>query len=181
MLTKIYFTHGKIIAKSGDVKIYEFESDKYLEIGPGHNLWAISSEIVEYKEQMGNKPRGDCLELGLGLGVASNYILSRPAVKFLTTVEINKDIIKTYKKLNKTAKNHRIVRLTGLDYLINSKERYDFIFLDFYDVIDEDTIPVIKTYLDLAKKLLTGDGEIMGWYDMYTPEDMSEQFFELFQ
>lgn len=107
MSTPIYFIDGKVIAESNDIVIYEMDGARYLEQGPGHSLWADSNEIKELAEQMGNKPRGDCLEIGLGLGVASEYILSCPRVKSLTTIEISSDVVYLYKELNKKDDRHK--------------------------------------------------------------------------
>jgi hypothetical protein len=181
MTTPIYFTHGEIIAESGDAKVYEFEGKYYLEIGPAHTLWAISDEITEYIDQIGKKAKGNCLEIGLGLGIASNYILSSPDVKFLTTIEINKDVIDVYKQLNDISDNHTIINQSGLDYLLGAEEIFDFIFLDFYDVIDEDTLDDIKVYVKLSKKILNNRGKIIGWFDIYTPDNLATEFFKLFK
>jgi len=181
MATPIYFTDGKVIAESGSIKVYEFNGALYLEQGPGHNLWADSDEIIELVDQIGNKPRGDCLEIGLGLGVASNYILSKPQVSSLTTVEINPDVVEVYHQLHPTIdQRHRIVCESGLNYISGTKETFDFIFLDFYDCIDEDVLPQIKDCVEVGRSKLNKDGLIMGWFDPYTPEEFVEEFFELF-
>jgi len=51
MTTPIYFTHGDLIAESGNMRIYDFNGLLHLEEGPGHTLWAIEDEIDEYKAQ----------------------------------------------------------------------------------------------------------------------------------
>ncbi len=175
----LYFEQGEIIAESGDVKVYDFEGDHYLEIGPGHNLWAISNEILEYKDQLGDKPRGGCLEIGLGLGVASKYILSQPSVKSLITVEKNDDVIDTYRQLNSSP--HTVINMVGLDFILATTKTFDFIFLDFYGAIDEDTLEELQIYIKTSKKILNDGGEIMGWFDIYTPEDAANEFFNLFK
>lgn len=183
MTTPMYFVHGKIIAESGNVKVYRLNRNNYLEIGPGHTLWAISDEIKEYTEQIGDKPRGECLEIGLGLGVASKYILSKPNVDRLTTIEVNEDVISTYMQLNPPPHtlDHYIVNANGCDYLLQTCDTFDFIFLDFYDVIDEDTMEDIRVYVELSKRVLNDGGKIVGWYDIYTPEDLADEFFKLFK
>ena len=181
MITPLYFTDGKVIAESGDIKVYEFDGALYLERGPGHNLWADSNEIKELADQIEDKPRGDCLEIGLGLGVASKYILSKPEVSSLTTIEISPDVIETYYKINPD-KNpaHEIICQSGLTYLVSTKDSFDFIFLDFYDVIDEDILPDIRDFVEVGMSKLREGGEIMGWFDPYTAEEFVTEFFELF-
>lgn len=181
MKSIVYFTNGKIIAKSGDIKVYRFGDALYLEHGPGHNLWTDSDEIKELEEQIGEKPKGDCLEIGLGLGVASKIILDKPAVDSLITVEIDPDVIEVYRQLYPTIpKTHKIVKASGLDYLVCTKDIFDFIFLDFYDIIDEDTLPIIKDYVEVSRSKLREGGEIVGWFDPYTAEEFVNEFFELF-
>jgi hypothetical protein len=178
----IYFQDGEIVAESNNAKVYRFNDMLHLEIGPGHNLWAIESELKDYIWQLNDRPNGECLEIGLGLGVASKYILSCPKVKTLTTVEKNDDVIKVHKTLNPiTPKNHIILNADGLYYMYETKRKFDFIFLDFYAVIDEETLPIIKDFSEAAKKCLKPDGEIVGWFDTYTPEIFVEQFFNLFK
>ncbi len=181
MGASIYFVDGKVIAESGDVKVYEMYGEYYLEIGPGHTMWADSGEIVEYADQIADKAKGDCLEIGLGLGVASNYIIDRPKVKSLTSVEKNIDVINVYKELNAMPNDHTIVHQSGVDYMINTESKFDFIFLDFYSLIDEDTLNDIRIYIQLAERILNKGGEIIGWWDIYTPDDLADEFFKLFK
>jgi len=178
----IYFTHGELIAESGNARIYRFNDLLHLEEGPGHTLWAIEDEIEEYKRQIGEHPKGDCLEIGLGLGVASKYILSCAGVESLVTVEINKDIIKVQKEANFiNDERHRIIHMSGLDYINSTSEMYDFMFFDFYHFIDEDGIPVIEKYVGAAKRILKKEGKIVGWFDIYTPEEFVNEFYKLFE
>lgn len=190
----IYFRDGEIVAESGDVKVYEMNGELFLEIGPEHNLWALESEIEDYIQQIWDKPKGDCLEIGLGLGVASEYILSCPKVKTLTTVEKNAEIIKTYEivkdilksrprnEINFTAqKKHTVLNADGLLYSYATKKSYDFIFVDFYAGIDEDTLPVITDTVQACRRLLKPKGEIIGWFDKYTPKDLTRQFYKIFR
>ena len=187
----IYFKDGELIAKSGEAAVYKFNNDLFLEIGPGHNLWALESEISDYVWQLDDRPKGACLEIGLGLGVASKYILSLPKVKSLTTVEINKDVIDVYEKLDPedysldfyvySKKRHTILNADGLIYMYETKQKFDFIFIDCYSIIDEDTLPIIADMTIAAKRLLNDGGEIMGWLDKATPEEFVKTFYKLFK
>lgn len=183
MATPVYFTHGKLIVEEGDIRIYQFENEYYLEKGPGHTLLAISDEIKEYEEQIGGIPFGDCLEIGLGLGVASNLIISHNRVKSLTTIEKEPAVINAYRKINLLVNpEHKLVCADGLDYLIKSEYKFDFIFFDFYGTIDEDTIDVLGSMLHVVKnrKLLKKGGIAMGWIDPYTEDFMLQEFLKLF-
>lgn len=182
-----YFTDGELIAESGEVKVYRMNNELFLEIGPGHNLWALESELEDYVWQLGKKPTGDCLEIGLGLGVASRYILSCPGVKTLTTVEINQDIInvqegiKKYYKDNYDDERHIILNAHGLYYAYKTKKRYDFIFLDFYSHIDEETLPSIEDMAEACGNILKEGGEVIGWFDKYTPTEFVKDFYRIFR
>jgi len=113
----IYFEDGKIIAESGEVRVYKYKGNLYLEVGLGHNLWADSLEIEEYKKQLRSIPKGDCLETGLGLGIVSKYILSCPNITSLTTVEINKDVVEVQRKVNPiNDERHKIIIGDGVEW-----------------------------------------------------------------
>jgi len=167
-----YFEDGVIIAESGDVRIYAVGDIQYLDIGPGHNLWADSDEIKEYHEQIKDYPRGNCLEIGLGLGVASEYILRR--ADFLTTVEINPDIIEAWQQINNPNPKHKIICDEGLHFIRSTEDTYDFIFFDFYTELDEDSLPIIEEYYVEVEKILRPGGDILAWFDIYTPEEIVE-------
>lgn len=187
----IYFKDGEVVAESGDAKVYQMNDELFLEIGPGHTLWALQSELSDYIEQLSDLPRGDVLEIGLGLGVASRYLLTFNKVKRVTTVEVNKDVIEVQKMIRDLLyteedlqvigdKQHIILNTDGLIYLYSTKYRYDFIFLDFYDRIDEETLPIIKDMVAGCRRVLKPGGKIVGWLDPHTPGEFESEFIELF-
>lgn len=178
----IYFIDGTLIAEQGEVRIYDMEGLKYLEIGPGHNLWMVESEIKELSDQIGNSPNGKCLEIGLGLGIASKYILSFDKVESLTTVEINPDVITVQAQVNEiNDSRHRIINMNGLDFILQTEEKYDFIFFDHYSIIDEETLEMLDTYKKAAKAILANGGTMLGWFDPFTPEESANIFFDIFK
>lgn len=190
--TQIYFRDGEVMSQHGQVTIYKMDNELFLEVGPGHNLWALESEYTVYMEQLGTSPRGDCLEIGLGLGVASRCILSYPEVTSLTTVELREDVIKTHEDLipfldTKTNKwplydrdKHFIVNHNGIKHMISTKDKYDFIFMDFYKHIDEDTLPEIEDMVLASRFCLKKSGKVLGWLDPHTPLDFYNRFVNLF-
>jgi len=182
-LTPIYFTHGKLLAQSGNIRVYLFNGLLHLEEGPGHTLWAIEDEIYQYRDQIGNKPKGDCLEVGLGLGIASRYILSREGVKSLTTVEINEDVIKVQRQTNFIDDpRHTIICMDGFEYITKTDKKYDFAFFDHYHFIDEEGLPLIEKYVKMCKKrVLKEGGKIVAWFDISTPEEFIKPFYDLFK
>jgi hypothetical protein len=178
----IYFQDGELIAESGDTRVYKMNDKLFLEKGVGHTLWALEDELTDYIEQLGDWPRGDCLEIGLGLGVASRYLLSFPRVKSLTTVEIDEDVIKTQAMANPINDDrHIILNANGLYYAYQTNQLFDFIFLDFYDVIDEDTLPVIADMIAACNRILKRDGKMIGWLDKHTDGQNAAIFMSLFE
>lgn len=176
----VYFVDGDLIAEHGDAKVYLYDKLLHLEIGPGHNLWMVESEIKELAEQIGDSPRGKCLEIGLGLGVASKYILSFPEVESLTTVEIDPDVIVVHEMITRRDDpRHTVVHAGGLDFIVLTDEKYDFIFFDYYSIIDEDTLEILDIYVKAARKILADDGTTLAWFDPYTPEEHADKFFEI--
>ncbi len=185
----IYFIDGEIVAEHNHAKVYKLNNELHLEIGPGHTLWALESEINDYIYQLQDIPIGDCLEIGLGLGVASRYLLSFPKVTHLTTVEINTDVIGVHSKIKESDRSttfdypeskHRILNADGLYYAYQTNKKYDFIFVDCYDRIDEDTLPVIADMARACTRILKPNGRIVGWLDKYTPEPYYSLFNNIF-
>jgi spermidine synthase len=177
----IYFRDGDVVVESGDVSIYNMDGKLYLEKGPGHNLWALEDELVDYVDQLASWPTGDCLEIGLGLGVASKYILSFPNVGTLTTIELDSDVIMAQKIANPIKdKRHLVLNAHGLFYLYETPRMFDFIFLDFYKVIDADTLPEIADMVTAANLRLKSDGKLLGWLDKHTTGDDYLNFMALF-
>jgi hypothetical protein len=181
-VTPQYFSRGKILAESGDVRVYEFGKDLFLDKGVSHFLWARASELREYELQIKNYPKGNCLEVGLGLGVSAKHILTRPRTEYLTTVEQNSDVINVFFKMNPDGyARHKIIYGDGVDYLIQTEETFDFVFLDFYSLIDEDTLPEIALAVRLAEFKLNKEGKIVAWFDPFTPEEFALPFSSLFE
>ena len=188
----VYFKDGVVVAESGEAKVYKTSYGLVLEIGPGHNVWALESEYEDYVWQLKDFPRGQCLEIGLGLGVASRYILTFPKVEYLTTIEITADVIDVHGKIKNTDRKvcldynsnsikHRILKASGIEYAYQTKQRYDFIFIDCYDRIDEDTLPFIADIVIACSKTLNPGGHIVGWFDKHTPETFVEPFNKIFE
>ena len=187
----IYFQDGEVVAESGNVRIYHMNNELFLEIGPGHTLWALQREITDYIEQLSDLPNGDVLEIGLGLGIVSRYILTFNKVATLTTVELNEDVIKAHDQIRDrlytkeytkamTGKEHYILNADGLEYMFTTKYRYDFVFLDFYDRIDEDTLPIIRDMANGCHRVLRPGGIALGWLDPHTPEEFVQEFNKIF-
>ena len=185
----VYFRDGELLVESGEARVYKMNGELYLEIGSGHTLWAYEGEIVDYRNQLQDLPTGNCLEIGLGLGVISRYLLTFPKVKDVTTVEINKDVIDAHSKvkesdrgvvLNYPPERHRILHSDGISYAYQTKRKYDFIFIDCYDHIDEDTLPLIADVVQACSRVVRPGGKILGWMDKYTSEPYYSVFCQIF-
>ena len=177
----IYFQDGDLVAESGAVRVYNMNGKLFLEKGVGHTLWTFEDELEDYVHQLEDWPRGDCLEIGLGLGIASRYLLTFPRVKSLTTVEIDEDVIRAQEMANPIDDpRHLILNANGLYYAYETKQMFDFIFLDFYDVIDADTLPVIADMVAACNRVLKSDGKMIGWLDKHTDGDNAAVFMSLF-
>jgi len=178
----IYFRDGEVVASSGQVRVYKMNNQLFLEKGPGHNLWALESELQDYIWQINDKPFGDCLEIGLGLGVASRYILSCPRVKSLTTVEKDENVINVQAEVNFIDdRRHIILNADGIYYAYTTIRTFDFIFLDFYTHIDEDTLAEIKDMAQACRRLLKPEGIMMGWIDPATSEVDVKTFYNIME
>ena len=77
-------------------------------------------------------------------------------------------------------KQHIILNTDGLEYMFTTKYRYDFVFLDFYDRIDEDTMPLIKDMANGCRRVLKPGGVALGWMDPHTPEEFIKEFEAIF-
>jgi spermidine synthase len=185
----IYFQDGELVAEHGKAKVYKMNGELFLEIGPGHTLWAMESELGDYIDQLQDLPKGNVLEIGLGLGVISRYMLTFPKVEHVTTIEIESDVIEVHKKIPEeirgakmdyNPKRHRILNADGLSYAYQTRKRYDFIFIDCYDRIDEETLPMIADMTAACSRLLPPKGIMMGWLDKSSPVEHFDIFQKIF-
>lgn len=175
----IYYVDGELVSQHGNIKVYNMNDELFME--QGKHLIYSDQELSDYIWQISGKPFGNCLVLGLGLGVASKYILSLNKVKKLTVVEEDLDIIHGQvvsgmiydERLN-------VVRADYITYLYTSKEEFDFIFIDCYSHVTKTTLPLIADLVVAAKRSLSGKGILIGWMDMGTPEELVDPFYGLF-
>ena len=174
-----YFRNGKLIAKSGDVRVYTMDNELFLEDGR-MNLVSSDSKKGDYIWQISGKPKGNCLVIGLGLGTIVSYILSLNKVSSLTIIEENKDIISVVNKLNKFEGLFEIICIDYLSYLYKNNTKYDFIFIDCYTKIDETTLPYIADIVVASKLNLKSGGVLLGWFDIRTSERFVDSFYNLF-
>lgn len=175
----VYFRDGKLVAKSGDVRVYRMEDELFLEDG---RMNLISSDVKksDYVWQIGSKPKGNCLVIGLGLGTVAKYLLSLNKVTSVTVLEENEDIINAVNILNESAGLFKIIHTDYITYLYSNTMEYDFIFIDCYSKVDETTLPFIADLTVACKINLVPEGILLGWLDMGTSEKFIDSFYSLF-
>lgn len=125
-----------------------------------NEIWAFEFEYGQYNLILFDLPKGDCLEIGLGLGTSARAILNYP-VKSLTTVEVNQDVIDLQKKECPIKDiRHSIVHMEGLEYLNTSSRTFDFIWIDIHNHLDKyDMMKFSKA----AKQRLNENGKLAIW------------------
>lgn len=175
----VYFRNGKLVSKSGDVRIYQMNNELFLEDGR-MNLISSDDNKSEYIWQLGDKPTGDCLVVGLGLATAAKYLLTMPKVTSVTVVEKNKSIIEAVSNVNKADELFKIEHADYLPYLYTNTTKYDFIFVDCYAKVEGETLPYIADITVACKTNLNTGGILLGWLDVNTPEKFIESFYSLF-
>lgn len=175
----VYFRDGKLISKSGDIRIYDLNNELFMEDGR-MNLIASEEDKSEYIWQLGSKPRGDCLVVGLGLCTAARYIISLPSVDSVTVLEQNPDIISAVHQVKEELELFKVIHGDYIPYLYKSNIKYDFIFVDFYNRVNEGTLPYIADVVAACKTCLKPNGIILGWLDIKTAERYIEAFYNLF-
>jgi spermidine synthase len=185
----IYFQDGKLVAEHGDARVYKMNGELFLEIGQGHTLCCAEGELTEYIHQISDFPKGRCLEIGLGLGIVSRYLFTFPQVTHVTTIENNLDVIKIHNDLKEEdrgleidypAEKHRILHADGIEYAYQTKQKYDFIFIDCYNRIDDETLPLIADMTAACSRILNRGGKMVGWLDKHTPGPYYSIFQKIF-
>lgn len=175
-----YFREGDLLEKVGDVRVYSLDGSKYMEVGHT-NLVASDEDVSTYIWQLGKIPKGNTLIVGLGLGVSAGYMLSIPKVETVTVIEPNKDIIKCQEKIGKIKSSRlSIINTNVFEYLYETGNVYDFIYLDFYSTINEKTLPVIADVAVAAKQALCYNGKLAGKPDPSAPNNFLDLFSSLF-
>ncbi|MGL5973083.1 MAG: 16S rRNA (guanine(966)-N(2))-methyltransferase RsmD [Oscillospiraceae bacterium] len=115
------------------------------------------------KESIFSSIQADILEsrvvdLFAGSGQLGIEALSRGAdfCLFIDNYGENQDIIKENLKKTKLYKKSKVVKMDALDFMKNTKDKYDFIFIDPPYKSD-----LLNEVLNYAYKALTNDGKII--------------------
>ncbi len=151
-----------------NVRIYDMEKEKYLFVG--QIMYASTTERSWYIKNVYPHARGKCLELGLGLGVASKVMLANEKVTHLLTIEDNENVIGAF---GKPLLKHNILHWDAVEWVSSFpvlEPMYDFIFVDHY-TFEEEEMEALQFLGDGLKYLLKPKGQMVFWIDENAPEE----------
>ena len=160
-----------------NVRIYQMDGQHYLFVD--QTMYASTTERAWYIHNIMHYAQGKCLEIGLGLGVASKVILARPEVTHLLTIENNEAVIAAF---GKPLPRHNIAAADVHEWLnnfIDPSAMYDLIFVDHYTWDDEDTYFELEELSFKLSPLLKKGGRMVFWVDENAPEEDKDQIRKL--
>ena len=160
----------------GDVCIYDMDEEKYLFVG--QTLYASTTERSWYIANVLPYARGKCLEVGLGLGVASKVMLSTEHVTHLLTVELDENVIGAF---GRPLHRHNILHADVMKWISEFpvlEPMYDFIFVDHY-TFEEEELEILEWLATGLKHLLKPKGSMVFWIDENAPEEDQEKIKKL--
>lgn len=175
-----YINNGKLLTTNGDVRVYEFNDELFMESGIKGNLISAENDLRNYIWQLGKKPHGDVLILGLGLGFSIKYLLSLPKINSITVIEPNNNIIIMYQQSQQHFESDIPITVINSDffkYLYETKDNFDFVFIDCYRRMDHTTWPLVADLVVAARHSCKVNGKITGWVD----DGASEYWINAFQ
>lgn len=168
--------NAKLEYNQGDVRIYNAGKEQYLFVG--QTMYASTKERSWYVSNVYPYARGKCLEIGLGLGVASKVITAGENVTHLLTVEKNPEVIAAF---GKPWLKHNILNMDVVEWISNFpvlEPMYDFIFVDHY-TFDDDDLDMLEWVGTGLKHLLKPEGSMIFWIDENAPEEDQERVKKL--
>ncbi len=118
------------------------------------------------------RARGRILCVGLGLGIFPQLALSLPRTESVHVVEVDPAIIQLIQTIWKQNPWPRmsectITRASVEEYLQNTTEKFDTVYIDTWDAIYHEYLPHINDLRRLAIRVLRPGGEVLLWaYDM---------------
>jgi hypothetical protein len=163
--------NGELEFHEEDVRIYQMDGEQYLFVG--QVLYACTAERDWYGHNVFPHAKGRCLEIGLGLGVASKVILANPRVTHLLTIEKDENVITAFgKPLHKHNILHADVPRWASN-LIAMGPRYDLIFVDHY-TFEEEELGELEELATKLRQVLADDGRMIFWIDENAPDEDRE-------
>jgi spermidine synthase len=164
--------NAKLIFQQEEVRIYDIDDDEYLFVG--QIMYASTSERRWYLHNVYPHAKGKCLEIGLGLGIASRVILLSKKVSHLLTVEKNENVIAA---LGQPFPRHNILSADVYEWAKNLyllEPTYDLIFVDHYTFESED-FEELEELQAVLKPVLKKGGRMIWWIDENAPDEDQEQ------
>lgn len=164
--------------QNDNVRIYDMEGHKFLFVG--QMMYASTRERGWYIRNVMPHAKGKCLEIGLGLGVASKCILAKSNVSHLLTIENNEGVIEAF---GRPLRNHNILYMdvnSWLEGLVSFEPFYDFIFVDHY-TFDEEDMEYLPKLAEKLRPLLKPDGNMVFWIDENADEEDKDLIKSLWQ
>lgn len=120
----------------------------------GDTVWMSPaiSEITSMGDGI-EKGHGNCLTMGLGIGVIPYLWLLKDEVKSVTIVEFNKDVIDLFEKYIKpqynTNKHIEIIHGNAFDYYNEDfLNKFDYVYIDFWESSQDG----LEYYIKLMEK-----------------------------
>ena len=168
--------NGTLEFTQGDVRIYDMDDQKYLFVGPV--MYASTSERSWYIRNVYPHARGKCLEIGLGLGVASKVMIANNRVTHLLTIENNEHVIGAF---GKPLEKHNILHADATQWVSEFprlEPMYDFIFVDHY-TFEEEELEALQWLGTGLKSLLRPGGKMVFWIDENAPDEDREKIKDL--
>jgi spermidine synthase len=139
--------------------------------GKGQGSTAFSNSLLAYLPVLFKPDAEKSLVIGLGTGTTSGH---QSQLMKVITVEIEPAILEAAKhfeiiNLNVLENpNHNLVIADGRNYLLKSKEKYDFIIPEPSDPWQSfSTFLFSKEFMELAKNHLTENGVFAQWVPIY--------------
>jgi predicted O-methyltransferase YrrM len=163
--------------QNDDVRIYDMDAEKYLFIG--QIMYASTTERSWYVRNVMPYAQGKCLEIGLGLGVASKSMLVKDEVRHLLTIEANEKVIEAF---GRPLRSHTVLHANIYDWASNLsfyEPVYDFIFVDHYTLDDEEIIKPLEDLATQLRKLLKDNGKMVFWIDINCSDEDQKRIRDL--
>ncbi len=154
-----------------NVRIYDVDGEKYLFVD--QTMYASTTERDWYIKNIYGNARGKCLEIGLGLGVASKVMLANKDVTHLLTVENNEHVIGAF---GRPLLRHNILHADVVTWISNFpvlEPMYDFIFVDHY-TFEEEELESLQWLGTGLQHLLRPGGKMVFWIDENASEEDQE-------
>lgn len=159
-----------------DVRIYDMEDHKYLFVD--QVMYASTSERGWYVKNVMPYAAGKCLEIGLGLGVASKSMLVKSEVRHLLTIESNERVIAAF---GRPLRKHNILHADAYEWadsLAIVTPIYDFIFVDHY-TLEEEILASLEELQEKLKLILKPEGKMVFWIDENAPDEDQQRIKDL--